>query len=292
MELIVNLAYQFMDNVSFLVLAALGLILILGVLDIINIAHGEMIMMGAFVTSITYELGLPLGVCFLVSAVLVGLFGLLLERLVIRRFYKYKLGVLVATWGISLILSQGALIIFGPTMTPVPIPRWDFSYGVYSYSGYRVFLFAMAVIIVIALWFYLYKTKFGVFTRATMQIPEMAQSLGIDTERIGSLNFAIGAGLAGLTGALYAPTLAIGPMIGTTYLAMGFIALVVGGGANPVIGLISSSSALSIIETPLSSILGTYAGQIGLLIAALIIIRILPSGISGFLRDLKRRNPN
>ncbi|MBW2427680.1 MAG: branched-chain amino acid ABC transporter permease [Deltaproteobacteria bacterium] len=286
---IVNLAYQYADNVAFLLLAALGLIIILGVLDIINLAHGEMIMMGAYVTSIANRQGLPLWLCFLISTLIVGLFGFLIERLVIRRFAQDKLGAMVATWGISLILSQGVLVIFGPSMPPVPLPQWKLAFGGYSYSGYRLFLFGMAIAVTTLLWLYFYKVRIGVFTRATMQNASMAQGLGINTDTIGSLTFAVGAGLAGLTGALYAPTTTIVPLMGTTFTAMAFITVVVGGGANPILGALGSSTLLSVIVTPLSSTLGTFIGRIGLLLAALVIIRFLPTGISGFLRDLRRR---
>jgi len=99
MGFIVNLAYQYADNVAFLLLAALGLIIILGVLNIINLAHGEMIMMGAYVTSMANQQGLPLWLCFLISTLAVGFFGFLIERLVIRRFTQDKLGAMVATRG-------------------------------------------------------------------------------------------------------------------------------------------------------------------------------------------------
>ena len=289
---IVNLAYQYADNVAFLLLAALGLIIILGVLDIINLAHGEMIMMGAYVTSIGNHQGLPLWLCFLLSTLAVGLFGFLIERFVIRRFRQDKLGAMVATWGISLILSQGVLVIFGPSMPPVPLPQWKLAFGGYSYSGYRLFLFGMAIAVTALLWLYFYKVRIGVLTRATMQNAPMAQGLGINTDTIGSLTFAVGAALAGLTGALYAPTTTIVPLMGTTFTAMAFITVVVGGGANPIIGALGSSTFLSIIVTPLSSTLGTFIGRIGLLLAALVIIRFLPMGISGFLRDLRRRKFN
>ena len=157
LALIANLSYQYADNVAFLLLAALGLMIILGVLDIINLAHGEMIMIGAYVTSIVYRWGVPLFLCFVISMLAVGLFGLLIERLVIRRFARDKLGAMVATWGISLMVSQGALIVFGPSMKPVPLPQWQITFGDYSYSGYRLFLFVMAVFVASILWFYLYK---------------------------------------------------------------------------------------------------------------------------------------
>ena len=288
-ELASNLAYQFADNMAFLLLSALGLIIILGVLNIINLAHGELIMIGAYVTSIAYYAGFPLYVCFVLSIVVVSLFGLLLERLVIRRLYENRISALVATWGISLIVSQGTLILLGPSMKPIPLPSWQFSIESYTYSGYRVLLFVVALLLVGLLWVYFYKTRAGIFTRATMQEPEMAEGIGINSVAIGSLAFAIGAGLAGLTGALYAPTQSLVPLMGTTFTAMAFITVVVGGGANPIVGALASSALLALIATPLTAYFGTFIGRAGLLVAALVIIRFMPQGVSGYITDLRQR---
>jgi branched-chain amino acid transport system permease protein len=122
-----------------------------------------------------------------------------------------------------------------------------------------------------------------------MQNAQMAQALGTDTRRIYTLTFAAGSALAGLTGALYAPTTTIVPLMGTTFVDVAFITVVVGGGANPIVGALTSATILSLISTPLSSVLGTFIGRIGLLVAALLVIRFLPRGFSGYLRDLQRR---
>ena len=288
-ELAGNLAYQFADNMAFLLLSALGLIIILGVLNIINLAHGELIMIGAYVTSIAYYAGLPLYVCFVLSILAVSLFGLFLERVVIRRLYENRISALVATWGISLIVSQGTLILLGPSMKPIPLPSWQFSIESYTYSGYRVLLFVVALVLVGLLWLYFYKTRAGIFTRATMQEPEMAEGIGINSVAIGSLAFAIGAGLAGLTGALYAPTQSLVPLMGTTFTAMAFITVVVGGGVNPIVGALASSALLALIATPLTAYFGTFIGRAGLLVAALVIIRFMPQGVSGYITDLRQR---
>jgi branched-chain amino acid transport system permease protein len=286
----VSLLYQYADNVAFLLLAALGLMIILGVIDVINLAHGELIMLGAYTTTLAYHWAhLPLPVCMLLSVIGVGAFGMGLERTVIRRFYKDKLGALVATWGISLILSQGTLLMLGPSMISVPLPEWTLSYGGYSFGGYRLLLFGAALLVVLVAWWFFYKTRVGVQTRATMQNAEMAQSLGVDTRRIYLYTFGAGSALAGLTGALYAPTTTIVPLMGTTFVDVAFITVVVGGGANPIIGALTSSALLSLISTPLSSVLGTFMGRIGLLVAALVVIRFLPRGLSGYLRDVQRR---
>lgn len=287
---VASLLYQSADNIALLLLAALGLMIILGVVDVINLAHGELIMMGAYITTLAYNrAGLPLPACVVLSVLGVGLFGLLLERMVIRRFYRDRIGALVATWGVSLILSQGALLLLGPSLESVPLPAWTLSYGGYSFGGYRLLLFGVALLVVGGAWWFLYRTRAGVRTRATMQNAEVAQALGVDTRRVYLSTFGVGAALAGLTGALYAPTTTIVPLMGTTFVDVAFITVVVGGGANPIAGALMSAALLSLISTPLSSVWGTFIGRIGLLVAALVIIRFLPRGLSGYLQDLQRR---
>jgi urea transport system permease protein len=287
---VVSLLYQYVDSIAFLLLAAVGLMIILGVVNVINLAHGELIMMGAYITTIAYNRAhLPLPICMVLSTIGVGLFGMLLERFVIRRFYHDRLGALVATWGVSLILSQGTLLVFGPSMQSVTLPAWTFSYGSYSYGGYRLLLFVIALFVVLIAWWGFYYTRLGVRTRATMQNAEMARALGVDTRHIYLLTFGAGSALAGLTGALYAPTTTIVPLMGSQFVDVAFITVVVGGGANPIIGALTSAALLSLIATPLSSTLGTFIGRIGLLIAALVVIRFLPRGISGYFQDIRYR---
>jgi urea ABC transporter permease protein UrtB len=288
---VVSLIYQYADTMAFLLLAALGLMIILGVVNVINLAHGELIMMGAYITTLTYNYAhLPLVACMVLSTIGVGLFGILLERFVIRRFYDDKLGALVATWGVSLILSQGTLLVFGPSMQSVPLAAWTFSYGKYSFGGYRVLLFIIAILAVLIAWWIFYYTRIGVRTRATMQNADMARALGVDTRHIYLLTFGAGSALAGLTGALYAPTTTIVPLMGNQFVDVAFITVVVGGGANPIGGALASAAFLSLIATPLSSALGTFSGRIGLLIAALVLIRFLPRGISGYFQDIRYRH--
>lgn len=287
---VVNFIYQYADNVAFLLLAALGLMIILGVVNVINLAHGELIMLGAYITTLTFRgTGLPLPACMALSVIGVGLFGVALERFVIRRFYGDKLGALVATWGVSLILSQGMLLVLGPSLQSVPLPAWTLSYGEYSIGGYRLLLFAIALIAMLATWWAFYRTKFGVRTRATMQNPDMARALGVDTRNIYMLTFGAGSALAGLTGALYAPTTTIVPLMGTQFVDVAFITVVIGGGANPVAGALTAAALLAGISTPLSIVFGTFMGRIGLLITAVVVIRFLPRGISGYLQEARFR---
>ena len=275
-----SILYQFGTNAAFLLLSALGLIVILGMMNLINLAHGEFMMLGAYVATMVVHLGVPFALAVIVAFIAIALFGIVLERLVIRRFYGRELGALVTTWGISLILAQGALLVFGPYMPPIPIPGGSVAVGAYSFSIYWLVLIAISLLLVGGLAFLYRATSFGLQARAAMQNPDMARSLGIRVDRIYMLTFGLGAGLAGLSGALLAPTTSIAPYMGQQFVAPAFITVVVGGGANVIAGALGSSSFLSLVETPVSLTLGTFYGTMALLVMALLIIRVLPGGIS------------
>jgi urea transport system permease protein len=276
----VSILYQFGTNAAFLLLSALGLIVILGMMNLINLAHGEFMMLGAYAATSVVERGVPFPLAVIVAFFATGLFGIVLERLVIRRFYGRELGALVTTWGISLILAQGALLVFGPYMPPIPIPRGAVALGAYSFSVYWLVLIAISLLLVAALAFVYRGTSYGLQARAAMQNPAMARGLGIRVDRIYMLTFGLGAGLAGLSGALLAPTTSIAPYMGQQFVAPAFITVVVGGGANVIAGALGSSTFLSLVETPVSVALGTFYGTMALLVMALLIIRVLPAGIS------------
>jgi urea transport system permease protein len=286
-----NIFYQFAVNLAFLLFASLGLIVVLGMLNIINLAHGEFIMLGAYTATLSTHAGVPFILAIPLAAVAVGLFGMVVERLIMRRFYGQRLNALVATFGLSLILSQGTLLVLGPYLQSVPMPFGGFQYGGYSYSTYFLILAGGALAVLGACWALFYRTRLGMEMRATMQNADMAAAMGVPTSRIYMLTFGLGAALAGLTGALYAPTTTVVPLFGTTFIAPAFITVVIGGGANPLLGALTSGTFLSVISTPLSSELGQFAGRIGLMVAALVVIRFLPEGFSYYLREgaIRRR---
>jgi urea ABC transporter permease protein UrtB len=274
--------FQFGDAFAFLVLSACGLAVIFGMMGVINLAHGEFIMCGAYVTAMTTRLGLPLPLAILAGALVAGAVGIALERLVIRHLYGRPLDTIVATWGVSLIATQGTLIFLGSTMQGVGTPLGSFALGGLSYSVYRFVLIGAALAVLAFLYIVFNKTKFGILARATIQVPHMAESLGVDTRRVYSLTFGLGAALAGLTGGLYAPTMTMVPTMGATFIVEAFVTVVVGG-ADVFLGTAPAAAVLAIVKASLTSWQGQLFGQIGLLIAVVIVIRILPKGISGFL---------
>lgn len=288
--LALSLIYQFGTNAAFLFLAALGLIIILGMMNIINLAHGELMMMGAYVATIAHnQLGLPFPLAIIISFFAVAIFGSILELLIVRRFYGRELGALVVTWGISLILGQGTLLIFGPFMPAIKIPGGSYSYGGFSYSEYWLVLIGICLALIVGLYWLYHYTNYGLQARATMQNAEMAKSLGVPTGRVYTLTFSLGAGLAGLSGALLAPTSTIAPFMGQQFVAPAFITVVVGGAANVISGAVGSSVLLSAIKTPIGFAFGAFLGTVALLVAALVIIRIMPDGISAAIQKFMDR---
>jgi len=279
---LVGFLYQFGDAAAFLVLCASGLAIIFGMMGVINLAHGEFIMAGAYTTVTVAKLGLPLPFAIACGALLAGLIGVLLERLVIRHLYGRPLDTIVATWGISLIASQGTLILLGPSLSDISTPLGSVQIGDLSYSIYRFVLMASAVAILGALYLLFNVTRFGVLARATIQVPHMAEALGVDTRLIYSLTFGIGASLAGATGGLYAPTMTLVPTMGSQFITEAFVTVVTGGG-DVFLGTAPAGVILGFIRTAMTTWEGQLAGQIGLLVAVIVVIRILPRGISGLI---------
>ncbi|HTF72980.1 MAG TPA: branched-chain amino acid ABC transporter permease, partial [Bradyrhizobium sp.] len=172
--------------------------------------------------------------------------------------------------------------VLGSSMPGVGVPLGSFTVGAYSYSTYRLALIVAALAILAGLYLAFNKTRFGILARATIQLPHMAEALGVDTRFIYSMTFALGAALAGLVGGLYAPTMTIVPTMGSTFIMEAFVTVVVGG-ANIFLGTAPAAAVLGLVKATMTSWQGQLFGQIGLLIAVIIVIRVLPKGISGFI---------
>lgn len=280
MSLAASILYQFAGSFAFLVLAALGLAIIFGMMGIINMAHGELIMLGAYSTIFARNVGAPLPLAIIVGAVAVGIFGVILERTVIRYLYRRPLDSIVATLGLSFILSQGMLIIFGPSIQGDTEPLGNFSIGTSSYSIYQILLAIISLALLAGLYWLFTATEYGLQARATMQNAEVARSLGVDVDRVYMITFGIGSALAGLTGGLYESMMTTVPTLGSAFIVQAFITVVVGG-ANIILGTFLSAGILGWISALLSLYFGTFVGLMGLLVATIVIIRLLPQGISG-----------
>ena len=283
---IVSFVYQVADVFAFLVLAAAGLAIIFGMMGIINMAHGEFIAMGGYVTTYAVQAGAPLPFAMLAGAAAAGVFGMILERTIVRQFYHRPIDSLVATWGISLIMTQGALLLLGSGAPGVGTPFGSVAIGEASFSVYRLVLVAIAVLVLAVLYLVFMRTRFGVHARATMQNAAMARALGMPVDRVYAITFGLGAALAGLAGGLYAPTMTLSPMMGSSFVIEAFVT-VVAGGADVLIGTPPAALALALIKATATVFWGQVYGVMALLVAVCLVVRLLPDGFTGWM--IRRR---
>lgn len=269
-----------LSNFGQLALIALGLAVIFGIMDIINFAHGEFIMVGAYGTSMGYHAGLPLVLAILVGGIVTGIFGLIVERLVIRHLYDRLIETLVATWGVSLITIQTVRIVHGGTFPGITTPFGSLQFGVLSTSTYRIALAGAAVLLFAVTYAIFMYTKYGLHSRAAMQNKEMAQCLGVRTNRVYMKTFFFGSVLTGIAGGLIAPTTSLTPIMGSTMLMEAFVTVIVGG-ANVIVGTSLASLSLGVIQAPASMAFGALGGYLALLVTTVLLIRVLPEGITG-----------
>ena len=232
MELAIILALDVLNGAASLVLLCLGLAIIFGMMKIINLAHGEFVMLGAYATVISANAGVNIWIAMLIVApVFVGLVGIIVERCLIRFLYGRLVDTMLATWGLSLFIVGLVTTIYGNTIKGVPTPLGGFSIGEYKSSYYTLFLVAVALIMLALIFGMLRYTRFGLVSRATMQNPGMAAALGVNPSRVYMTTFGIGAAITGLAGGVLAPVSGVVPTMGAAYVAKAFITVVGGGSA-------------------------------------------------------------
>ncbi|WP_019385649.1 urea ABC transporter permease subunit UrtB [Acinetobacter venetianus] len=280
-----------LSTASILLLAALGLAITYGLLGVINMAHGELIMIGAYTTYVvqsffkTHFAGLvdwyllaAIPAAFLVSA----LIGMLIERTVIRPLYSRQLETLLATFGVSLILMQAVRMIFGAQNVEVSNVAW-LSGGIAVTPSLmlpynRIAIIGFTVAVLLLLLFLLNKTRFGLFVRAVTQNRQMARAVGIRSARIDMMAFGLGSGLAGLAGCALAQVGNVGPDLGQNYIIDAFLVVVVGG-VGQVWGAVLAALGLGISGTVLEIGLGAVLAKIILLVLVILFIQKRPQGL-------------
>ena len=281
MDLAVIVVIQVLYAVASLVIISAGLAVIFGMMKVINLAHGEFMMLGAYATIVANKAGLNLWLAmFLVAPVAVGLIGVVLERLVIRRLYGRMVDTMLATWGLSLLLVGIVTSIAGNTTAGVSAPLGSFKIGAYSVSSYTLVIIAVALVLALVIRWVLLRTPWGLIARGTMQKPDMANALGISPTRVYAVTFAVGAALSGLAGALLAPLTGVVPTMGGAFVAKAFIT-VIGGGPAILAGLVSASTLFGAINQVATFVTTPVFGEVALLFAAIVMLRLLPQGITG-----------
>ena len=298
---------------SILLVVAIGLAVTFGLMGVINMAHGELLVVGAYTTyvvqglfatgvvlqiptfissSITLRIpgmhltGGALDSYFLIalplSFIVAAFVGIALERCVIRFLYKRPLESLLATWGVSLVLQQLFRLIFGANNVQVDSPSWlsgNWTVNDIIFGWNRVFVIGFAIVIIVTTWAVLNRTPLGLLIRSVMQNREMAACMGVRTERVNMLTFGFGSGLAGLAGAFLSQIGNVGPSLGQSYIVDSFMTVVVGGVGN-LVGTVISALGIGVTDQSLQQILlNPVLGKILVLAAIILFLQWRPQGL-------------
>ncbi len=267
--------------IAFLALASAGLAVVFGMMRVINLAHGEFVMLGGYTTLACVQAGVNVYFAMLVIApIVVGVIGLIIERLIIRHLYGRMIDTMLATWGLSLLLVGLVSFIFGSSAVGVPTPIPGYTIGAYQMGGYNLFIIALAILVVLGMWLVLRHTRLGLIARGAMQNPDVASALGYDPKKVYMTTFAIGAALAGLAGGALAPLTGLLPSSGGAYIAKTFITVITGGAAV-LSGTLSASVMLGALNQFVSFASTPVIGEIAMLALAIVLLRLMPQGITG-----------
>ena len=275
---------------SVLLLAAIGLAITFGVMGVINMAHGEMVMIGAYTTYVVQEYitaAFPeladYSLAFAVPAAFIftGFVGLVIERAVIRYLYGRPLETLLATWGVSLILQQAVRSIFGPTNREVRNPTWMsgvFDLGGLSITWNRMWIIVFSMVVFVALLLLLKRSAFGLQMRAVTQNRRMASSMGIRTGWVDAFTFALGSGIAGIAGVALSQIDNVSPNLGQSYIIDSFMVVVFGGVGN-LWGTLVGALSLGVVNKFLEPFAGAVLGKILVLVLIILFIQKRPRGL-------------
>lgn len=282
---------------SILLLVALGLAITYGAMGVINMAHGEMVMVGAYVTVMSrIWLGANIFVAIPLAFVVTALLGLLIERVVVRRLYGRLLDTLLATWGVAILIQQAVRLEFGlsflgihieglgPGLQNVTVPQ--FLQGTLSVAGadvnrYRAFIILVAAVFTGLTWAILYRTAIGTQVRAIIRTRQMAAACGIDVVRTNALTFAFGSGLAGVAGVMMSGFKTVFPDMGTSMVVDGFLVVVVGG-VGSLVGAVLSAGMLGEINVLVAAATNDILGRAVVFGVVILIIILKPKGLFAF----------
>ena len=282
--MIATTLYLVVYSIALLILVSLGLAVIFGMMKVINLAHGEFMMLGAYACVLCSNAGVPLWMAYAIAALAVGLFGILVERVMIRFLYGRIVDTLLATWGLSLFLVGLVTTVFGPQGRSVPVSFGNITFGQMNFSSYNFILIGIAVGMVALTWCLARFTTFGLLVRGTMQDPTIAGALGVNRELTYMATFGYGAALAGLAGAVLVPITGASPTMGLFFVAKAFINVIIGGHL-PLIGTLAASTLFGTIDGFVSYVWSSVVGEVSVLIVAVVLLRLLPLGITGRMKS-------
>lgn len=270
-----------LNYILVLILVAMGLAVIFGLMRVINMAHGEFFLLGAYTVVMTDQAGLGFWVGLFIAPLFVGAMGMLIEYLCIRHLYQRFLDTILATWGISIAIKQLVIVIFGPAglMIRPPLPQLVSVMGI-EYPAYRLFIMVVSLITIVLTFYVFLKTDFGLGARAVIANRDMAAALGINTRKMYRTTFGFGSALAGLAGAVMAPLMSVDPQMGLGFFIPAFMAILVGG-TGTLAGVLVGGGTVGGADSLISFIYSPVIAQIVVFSMVIIVIRIRPQGLLG-----------
>lgn len=291
LDIVVMQIFSGISLFSILLLMAIGLAIVFGLMGVINMAHGELMALGAYVTYLTATIftrfmpewmGIYLFVAIPCSFLVTFAFGYALERGFIRFFYNRPLDTLLATWGLSLILQQTYRSVFGAREVSVPLPpwlsgAWEPIAGI-QLSLPRIFIVGLTAIVVVSVYLLLTRTRWGLRVRAVTQNRAMSGAVGINTRSVDAMTFALGSGLAGIAGCVFTMIGSTNPGTGQVYIVDSFI-VVVFGGIQSLLGTASSAFLIAQSQTTLEYLISDSMARVTVLLLVIVALYYKPSGL-------------
>ena len=279
MEALITFVLNFIYSSATLALIVLGLAMVFGLLGVMNMAHGEFVMLGAYSAYVVQSLGLNFICAIPISILVCVVVGWLMEWAIIRHLYNRPFDTLLATWGVAILIRKGIEAIFSRDYKSVDqvMPGTIDILGI-TYPSYRLILIAIIIFLFVTLFAWYQKSKTGLRIRAMVQNPGLASAVGIDTSRLSTVTFIIGVSFAGLAGVLLAPLVRVEPYIGLDYLLSSFFILIVGG-LGTLEGLLIGSAVIGGSDALISTIFDKTAGYLSVLLLSILFLWLRPDGI-------------
>jgi branched-chain amino acid transport system permease protein len=284
MDYVLVLFIQALSSIAMLILISIGLAIMFGMMKVINFAHGEFLMIGAYTSVMSVNAGLNFWLAtFVVAPLSVAAVGLIVERLIIRHLYGRLIETMLATWGLSLFLMGAVTVVFGNTVTGISAPLGAVHIGAYSTSIYELVLIGLAAALIAGSALFLKVTDIGLVARAAMQNADITAVLGFDPNRIYCVTFVAGAAITGLAGALIAPLTGVSPGMGLAFVAKAFITVICAGPAV-IVGSGLVASAFGTVNTIVTFVATPVFGEVALLLSAIVLLRVMPTGLTSRLK--------
>ncbi|CZF78354.1 High-affinity branched-chain amino acid transport system permease protein LivH [Grimontia celer] len=268
-----------LSSASILLIATLGLAVVFGLMGVINLAHGEFLMMGAYSALVATQIGIPYPLAIPFAVLVTMAFGALVEVLIIRRLYGRIFDTMLATWGLSIVMYQVAVLIFGTVTPGIGMPSYHIAIGDYQLALYPIMMILVAAAMAGFIYLLMTKSSYGRKARAAIQQPDMARAIGIESSQINTLTFSVGCGLAGFAGAILLPIVPATPSMGFAFVIKSFLAVVVAGPVT-LTGSVVTAVGLGGGSSITASFLTSVAGDVFFFVLTAVLLWLFPFGIS------------